>query len=325
MTIVSDTAQQNVGLIKAIISTAFQYRPSFGEIHAGSTQSLSLPESPSTMSALAHRSAYDQKIAEFLKDYRKSKTQQRYAQLAADTKAECEQLLHSMSIKGVVTSRTKVPNSSEKKLIEMGDDREFRDWVTTSRDITEHQEMGDLAGTRFGLYLPDDVLKVAKAIKTRYQTKHFFGTVTSGRDATHGRNLDIERHQNGLWYTRDSEGAEEYWEHSGYKSWQMVVQPQPHGPKIEIQIGTVVTQAWAEVQAQHHLQETRRHTRDTHDELHDRRNQWLGDHDRDYAQGTRAQHGDRTDGSKGASSTAIQKRRCLSAVVRRNIHESHAA
>ena len=114
--------------------------------------------------------------------------------------------------------------------------------------------MGDLAGVRIGLYLPADILKVTKEIEKCFQIEHLFGTVTGGRNIAQGRNLDIEKHTSGPWQSKDLEGTDEYWEHYGYKPWQMVVTskgPHPGGTallRVEIQVGTVVTQAWAEVQ-----------------------------------------------------------------------------
>ncbi|KAH8734096.1 hypothetical protein BGZ61DRAFT_529299 [Ilyonectria robusta] len=163
-----------------------------------------------------------------------------------------------MSTKGVVQYRAKKYDSLEKKLKDMTKDPSFRDWVTKEKDIYKHDEMGDLAGVRIGLYLPRDVVKVAKEIKKRFDMKRLFGTVTGGRGATEGRKLDLQKHGNGPWYSQDVNGADEHWEHYGYKSWKMVVEwkkPLPKGvtsSRVEIQIGTVVSQAWAEVQ-RHHL------------------------------------------------------------------------
>ena len=114
--------------------------------------------------------------------------------------------------------------------------------------------MGDLAGVRIGLFFPGDVPKVAQEIDKRFDIKHLFGTVTGGRHVTEGRNLDVKKHADGPWHSQDLDGTDESWEHYGYKSWQMVVEwkkPLPEGLtslRVEIQVGTVVTQAWAEVQ-----------------------------------------------------------------------------
>lgn len=50
--------------------------------------------------------------------------------------------------------------------------------------------MGDLAGVRIGLYLSNDIARVAKEIEEHFIVKHLFGTVTGGRAASQERNLD---------------------------------------------------------------------------------------------------------------------------------------
>ncbi|KAJ8106125.1 hypothetical protein ONZ43_g7169 [Nemania bipapillata] len=142
----------------------------------------------------------------------------------------------------------------------------FRAWVAWGSNIYEHPEMGDLAGIRIGLYLPDDIPKVAEEIDKHFNRKWLFGTVTGGRDIIMDRNLDAQDHLNGRWHSESLDGTVEHWEHYGYKSWQVVVElKEPQCGKleaytetikqlglkslrVEIQIGTVVTQAWAEVQ-----------------------------------------------------------------------------
>ena len=127
---------------------------------------------------------------------------------------------------------------------------DFRTWVSEGKDIYKHPEMGDLAGVRIGLYFPNDIVKVVEEIGEHFDIRHLFGTVTGGRDIAKGRNLDIYKHLDGPWLDRDND----YWEHYGYRSWQMVVEwkKPPHEDlkslRVEIQVGTVVTQAWAEVQ-----------------------------------------------------------------------------
>ena len=145
-------------------------------------------------------------------------------------------------------------NFLKKRLIELEEDRNavhsLRDWVLEDRNIYEHPEMGDLAGVRIGLYFPDDVVKVVEEIRKCFNVQHYFGTVSGGRDVTKGRNLDISKHLHGPWL----DGDNDHWEHYGYKSWQMVVEwKEPpredlKSLRVEIQVGTVVTQAWAEVQ-----------------------------------------------------------------------------
>ena len=155
---------------------------------------------------------------------------------------------------------------------EHGEVPSVRDWIRKRGNIYKHPEIGDLAGVRIGLFFPDDVVKVALEIEKQSKIKHRWGTVRDGRTATQERNLDPQKHSiNGAWV---SPGTNHQWEHYGYKSWQVVAQwkrkslevPQsvqllgdseilrsqmPKGFKslrIEIQVGTVVTQAWAEVQ-----------------------------------------------------------------------------
>ena len=198
-----------------------------------------------------------------------AKTQQLYEELVKLTREECEKLLENIhgkdnkkGIKGVVQGRTKKYESLKEKLDGLKDLEEdpnkapnFREWVSDDKnDIYEHPEMGDIAGVRIGLYFPDDVLRVAQKIEEHFDRKWLFGTVTGGRDAIKGRNMDIEKHLDGRWCSQGPDGTVEHWEHYGYKSWQAVVEwkkPLPEHLKslrVEIQVGTVVTQAWAEVQ-----------------------------------------------------------------------------
>lgn len=133
------------------------------------------------------------------------------------------------------------------------------------RNIYDHPDLGDLAGVRVGLFFPGDALKVAEAINEAFEVTHTFGTVIdTTRSACEGTNKVIQIHGKGRWVVHDPKDDSEGWEHYGYKSWQVVVKW--HGPlpelfqpgsvlgnifnplKVEIQVGTVVTQAWAEVQ-----------------------------------------------------------------------------
>lgn len=198
-----------------------------------------------------------QRVAEFLQSYKKDGTQQRFENLASLTRKECEKILDRVHIKGVVQSRIKRYQSLEKKLNDMARDKEFQEWFSKKENsITKHSEMGDLAGVRIGLYLPDDVAKVSKELERHFDVKHLFGTVTGGREVAQGRNLDVQAHTNGPWQSQDLHGNIEHWQHYGYKSWQMVVEWKPNstipadlkGLRVEIQVGTVVTQAWGEVQ-----------------------------------------------------------------------------
>jgi ppGpp synthetase/RelA/SpoT-type nucleotidyltranferase len=161
----------------------------------------------------------------------------------------------------------------KKKLIELRKDPNeapnFRNWVfKNKKKICDYPEIGDLAGVRIGLYFPDNVPRVVKEIKERFETEWLFGMVTGGRDATKRRNMDINKYLNGPWL----DGNNNDWEHYGYKSWQLVVKPLPehlnslkvglnsrkvnlnslgvhlNSLRVEIQVGTVVRQAWDEVQ-----------------------------------------------------------------------------
>lgn len=200
-----------------------------------------------------HRDANDVVLA-FLVDYEQPETQRRLEQLASLTKVDCEKLLKVIGIKGVVQCRVKQYSSLERKLEDLSHDTEFRDWLSSGHNLNQHQEMGDLAGIRIGLYLPGDVAKVAHELQKRFHVRHLFGTVTGGRDVIESRNLDVTKHMEGRWHSRDGAGTDEYWEFYGYKSWQMVAEWKApplddlESLPVEIQVGTVVTQAWAEVQ-----------------------------------------------------------------------------
>ncbi|EJP67575.1 ankyrin repeat protein [Beauveria bassiana ARSEF 2860] len=142
---------------------------------------------------------------------------------------------------------TKGPAQAEDKLV---------------RKLYEHADMSDLVGIRIGVFLPGDIYKVAEILCRAFTVVHNFGTVRDpSRVPSIERNESIERHGNGPWlqnlgYSKDT------WQHYGYKPWQMVVHWQKAGwsleaaamsnlfaPfRVEIQLGTVTTQAWAEVQ-----------------------------------------------------------------------------
>ncbi|KAI0533673.1 hypothetical protein GGR58DRAFT_506098 [Xylaria digitata] len=215
------------------------------------------------MSSKEDSGHYDQKVFEFVDSYKKR--QKHYEQLMRLAREQCEQLLERASIKAIVQGRTKRIHSLEKKLedlkkeiqiVSSNDPNEapnFHNWVAEGKEIYEHPDMGDLVGIRIGLYFPDDIPKVAKMIEEHFDTKWLFGTVRGGRHATQGRNVDNQQHVNGPWRSLGPGGTDEHWEHSGYKSWQVVVglkSPPTYfeRSRVEIQVGTVVTQAWAEVQ-----------------------------------------------------------------------------
>ena len=191
-------------------------------------------------------------------------------------------------IKGIVQCRSKNYESLKTKLDDLTNTPNFVNWVAgvghtgdksgepekREQAIYEHPDMGDLAGVRIGLFFPDDVTTVAEEINKIFKVSYTFGTVTdTARSAANDKNQDIHRHGEGRWISRDPDGNIHHWEHYGYKSWQVVVEcdkpsaeskPLPdkiqairaalartnvfNPPRAEIQVGTVVTQAWAEVQ-----------------------------------------------------------------------------
>ncbi|KAI3324073.1 hypothetical protein HD806DRAFT_494029 [Xylariaceae sp. AK1471] len=219
------------------------------------------------MSSSNNLDLYDLRTREFLQLF--SEKQSNYEKLMGLAKEKCEKLLGPGSseetvLKGIVQGRIKKIQSLEKKLedfkkeaqVASGNDTNealnFYQWVMQGGKIDEHPDMGDLVGVRIGLYFPDDIPKVIQRIEKHFVEQWLFGTVTGGRDATQGRNKDIDKHRNGPWHSTAPDGTHEFWEHYGYKSWQVVVNCKPkegfdHVP-VEIQVGTVVTQAWAEVQ-----------------------------------------------------------------------------
>ncbi|KAI9809744.1 MAG: hypothetical protein M1825_000177 [Sarcosagium campestre] len=253
------------------------------------------------------RKQYNQKISAFINKYEDLETQKQFESLVGLTREACEKLMKRMSIKAIVQGRVKKCDSlrgklelSEENIDDDADDeadadeadaeptgvdvdfydrnREFpdiKDYILRRGNIYKHPEMGDLAGVRIGLYFPDDVKKVALEIEKHFRKIHRWGTVKGGRITTQGRNLDPEEHLTiGAWVSPGPDGADEHWEHYGYKSWQVVVEwkkdlpgplesedlpnrlkslreRMPKGFKslrVELQVGTIVTQAWAEVQ-----------------------------------------------------------------------------
>jgi ppGpp synthetase/RelA/SpoT-type nucleotidyltranferase len=195
-------------------------------------------------------------IVAFLAKYKDPVEYERWVRFADCTKQDCESLLKKNGIKAVVTCRTKQYESLKKKMEDLARDPDFRAWLGKGHSIYHYSEMGDLAGVRIGLFFPDDVPTVVKLINDRFIVRHTFGTVTGGRDTVSGRNEDSHKHYQGPWRSQDSNRNEEDWQHYGYKSWQQVVEWGENyspiigltAPRVEIQVGTVVTQAWAEVQ-----------------------------------------------------------------------------
>nr|RBQ91057.1 hypothetical protein FVER53263_00276 [Fusarium verticillioides] len=190
--------------------------------------------------------AYIQKVEGCLELYSDPETQASYHKVAHMVREKCQDLLEETGIKGVVTCRAKTYESLKAKLRSMEHHTDFTSWALNN-DIFQHHEMGDLAAVRIGLYLPQDVIKMARECQQRFKIAHLFGTVGSGRDATRGDKMSLDSHARGSWRSKDQHGSDDYWQHSGYRSWQMVIDWEA-GLRAELQIGTVVLQAWAEVQ-----------------------------------------------------------------------------
>ncbi|KLP00709.1 uncharacterized protein FFB20_08725 [Fusarium fujikuroi] len=190
--------------------------------------------------------AYIQKVEECLALYGDPAKQASYQKVAHMVREKCQNLLEETGTKGVVTCRTKTYESLKAKLRSMEHHTDFTSWALNN-DIFQHHEMGDLAAVRIGVYLPQDVIKMARECQQRFKIAHLFGTVGSGRDATRGDKMSLDIHGRGPWRSKDQYGSDEYWQHSGYRSWQMVINWEG-GFRVEIQIGTVVSQAWAEIQ-----------------------------------------------------------------------------
>ncbi|KAM3529460.1 hypothetical protein MY4038_005381 [Beauveria bassiana] len=209
----------------------------------------------------------------FVAEYAKKETTALFEALARDVRKECEDLLKKEKIKGVVTCRCKSPKSLQEKMNDEDERDKFIEFLGLTkgpaqaedklvRKLYEHADMSDLAGIRIGVFLPGDIYKVAEILCRAFTVVHNFGTVRDpSRVPSIERNESIERHGNGPWlqnlgYSKDT------WQHYGYKPWQMVVHWQKAGwsleaaamsnlfaPfRVEIQLGTVTTQAWAEVQ-----------------------------------------------------------------------------
>ncbi|KAM3452243.1 hypothetical protein MY3296_004681 [Beauveria thailandica] len=214
------------------------------------------------------------KIAKlFVAEYTKKETTELFEALARDVRKECEDLLNKENIKGVVTCRCKSPKSLEEKMDDEDERDKFIQFLGLTkgpaqaedklvRKLYEHADMSDLAGVRIGVFLPGDIYKVAELLCRAFTVVHNFGTVRDlSRVPSIERNKSIERHGNGPWL-QNLGYSEDTWQHYGYKSWQMVIQWQRAGwsleaaafsnlfsPfRVEIQLGTVLTQAWAEVQ-----------------------------------------------------------------------------
>src|SRR4051812_36150381 len=104
-------------------------------------------------------------VKNVLDAYGTPEKRQLYEVLVARTRAECEKLLESIEIKGVVQGRVKKYDSLKKK---MEDPSNFATWISEGKDIYEHPDMGDLAAVRIGLYFPDDLLPVEREILKRF-------------------------------------------------------------------------------------------------------------------------------------------------------------
>lgn len=226
------------------------------------------------------RTKKNDSLEEKLKDLEMGRTKKNdpLEKMMEDLRIDLNEDLVSLEMEDLKTDLNECLVSLEKKMedlnIDLNEDPDnedpddppnLKDWVSKGKEIYQHPEMGDLAGVRIGLYFPGDIPKVAQKIEEHFDRKWLFGTVTGGRDTTQGRNVHIQKHQNGPWFSPGPDGTAEHWEHYGYKSWQIVVEwkwplPKPikslrermpagrKSLRVEIQVGTVVTQAWAEVQ-----------------------------------------------------------------------------
>jgi len=158
-----------------------------------------------------------------------------------------------------------ISNQAEKSSRNNAECEQSETRASEEKHVHQHADMGDLAGVRVGLFFPGDVERVRKALLQNFEEKHSFGSVTGTTRYSHtGRNRDISRHAEGRWTSHDASNGVQHWEHYGYKSWQMVVEWKEEDlraikadlvpitffgtPKAEIQLGTVVSQAWTEVQ-----------------------------------------------------------------------------
>lgn len=214
------------------------------------------------------------KIAQLLiKEYSKEETAQLFKALVHEARQQFEELLEENNIKAIVTCRCKKPKSLEKKMHDGDERKNFTEFLgpfeshgpadkSLVRKLYEHADMSDLAGVRIGVYLPGDIPKVGEMIDGAFKVLHTFGTVRdTSRIPYLQRNEKIERHKDGPWVQESGRGRTT-WEHYGYKSWQSVVEWSFLDKKlhriasantfyplrVEIQLGTVMTQAWAEVQ-----------------------------------------------------------------------------
>lgn len=79
-----------------------------------------------TLIVVSKMDVYNQNISSFLAQFGLEQTQENFEQLAKLTNKECELLLKSAGIKGVVQERVKQYSSLEKKLEDMKLDDEFR-------------------------------------------------------------------------------------------------------------------------------------------------------------------------------------------------------
>lgn len=214
------------------------------------------------------------RIAKLLiEEYSKGETARLFKALVHEARQRFEALLENNNIKAIVTCRCKKPESLEKKMHDGDERRNFTEFLGAFeshdladkdlvRKLYEHADMSDLAGVRIGVYLPGDISRVGEIIDGAFKVLHTFGTVRdTSRIPCLQRNEKIERHREGLWVQKSGRDRTT-WEHYGYKSWQLIVEWSILDKKlhriaskntfyplrVEIQLGTVMTQAWAEVQ-----------------------------------------------------------------------------
>jgi ppGpp synthetase/RelA/SpoT-type nucleotidyltranferase len=214
---------------------------------------------------------HDQKVSSLLAAYQSQATQDLFHGVLAYVKQQCESLIQRLGVKATVQGRLKKYASLKKKLEEMRDAQEFREWCARVPNITLHPDLGDFVGIRIGLYFPDDIKAVAEQIEQEFLREHRFGTVMGRRYVLQGTDkdspeyLDRKNIDHHMMPPLKDEAGDDAWEHYGYKSWQVVFKckeplssdlqskrermPEDFKPlRFEVQVGTVVTQAWAEVQ-----------------------------------------------------------------------------
>ncbi|KAJ2971596.1 hypothetical protein NQ176_g7615 [Zarea fungicola] len=228
-----------------------------------------------------YTASYDTQVDDILAEYEKSDAKRLFQIMVKEVKKKCKTMLDGHrgdeegskgreAIKGIVTGRPKGYESLKTKLKSDDNRKDFLEWFgkvdkngKKQERLLEHQDMGDLAGVRIGLYLPGDVERVLQRMGKEFRNNHVFGTVRDHTRKPGAKNTEPTRHDRGAW-EQGSGLSDATWEHYGYKSWQVIVEWDVNVSgqnkhlestkrffeplRVEIQVGTLVTQAWAEVQ-----------------------------------------------------------------------------